>query len=109
MQYKIVSLFKNILFIPQLQGSRMVNDIGDAVSVPVIADDADVIAEDHKIAGLPCMNIINVIRQNIFVLPEVHDQVFHPPEIDVDIRHIDVIALRMSQNILIHLRAKIIA
>ncbi len=66
--------------------AAVVDEVGDAVAVALIGNDADVAAaEGDDIPRLPCGDVLGVKGQAFGVAAKKHPQIGHPPKIDIGV------------------------
>lgn len=96
----VVPALKNILFIRSLVRVVVMNHIWHAIFISPVGDNPDVILEDHDIAALPVFDIMDICCKADSVVFEKYLQIFYAPEIDVFVRLLDIIIIRVLLNII---------
>ena len=85
------------------------NYIGHTVIISLIRNNPDMILENHNIPALPLIDIINICCKRNRRMGKIHFQIIHSPEINVNIRLLYVVILRMRIDIFFHQFHEIIA
>lgn len=100
---------EHILFVLLLFRAHMVDEQRQSVCVARVGGDADVIAVDDNVAALPCTHVGGVCREIDRMRGEVRVEYGDTAEVDVGIRGVDLITLRVVEYVFMHERHQIIS
>lgn len=95
----VIPVFQNILLICFLPGAVMMDDIGYAVPVPPVRDNPDMVLKDDDVPSLSFLYGGNICGEAESGVRKINLQVPDAPEIDMDIRLLNVIIIWVCLNI----------
>ena len=109
MPCNIIPFLKYIFLIRLLETTIVMDHISDTVIISLVRNNSDMVFKDHDITALPLADIINILCERHRRMGEIYFQISHSPKINVNVRFLNIIILRMRINVLIHQFHKIIA
>ena len=98
----IRSLLQDIFLIILLIRIIMMNHIWYTFHIPSVRNYPDMILEHYNVAALPLFNVIYIRGQTGRCMFKIYSQVLYSSEINIFIRLIDIIILRILSDIFVY-------
>ena len=99
MPYYIITRFKDVIFVRFLPWAVVVDNVGHAVLISVVGNDADVIIKNDNIATLPLLYLRDVGCKAGSIVFKINPQVFNASKIDINIWLSDVIIVWVISDV----------